>query len=428
MKTNLVAPLIFLALGALAHAQSQGEPSSTSPSIGFKLPSVAGTLTYALSGSESFLSGSEYGNGNVAYTTALSADLAYLSTSLSKPFSLIYSGGYLYTSIPGYPSSSTYQNLALSQVVKTKDWNFVVADAFSYLPESPTTGLSGIAGVGDIGVVPVQVVDEPAQSILTNYASRVGNGLNGGVTYRITGSTSLNGSASWLVLRFLGNQGINSTEESAIVGPSYRIDARSSFGAAVTYDHTTDQFLGSNFPFTSEGLTFQYQRQWSHALSMHIALGPQRTYGSGATLIPSQINLAADAEIIYTRELTSASLTYTRGTNNGSGVVDGAFSDDVSLYVQHQLSRNWEVALTGSYVRSSSLAPIGGIIAVTQGIFGGVQASRKINRSLSGYFSYTAITQAFNDTAAATPNIFSGLNQVFAVGLTYSPGATHPGH
>ena len=437
MKTNVVAPLIFLALGALAHAQVQGANSSTPPSFGFTLPSVGGTLTYALSGSESVSTG--YGNGGVDSTTALSGDLAYLSTSRSKPFSLVYSGGYLYTFIPGYPSSSTYQNLAFSQVVKTKVWTFVVDDAVSYLPQSPTTGLSGIPGLGDIGVEPVQLGDEPAQSILTNYASRVGNGLNGGVTRQITRSTFINGSASWQVLRFLGNQGINSTEESGTVGPSYRIDARSSLGADATYDYTTDQYQGGNFDFTSEGLTFYYKRQWSHAISMSIALGPQRTYGSDATalLIPSQINLTANVGLTYTRKMTSVGLYYSRATNSGSGVVYGALTDDVTINVQQQFMRNWQVALTGSYIRSSSLtgsyirssslAQIAAINTVTQGIYGGVQASRKINRSLSGYFSYTAITQSVNDTAA-TPNVFSGLSQVIAVGLTYSPVAIHSDH
>jgi hypothetical protein len=300
----------------------------------------------------------------------------------------------------------------------------VVADALSYLPESPTTGLSGIAGLGDIGIEPVQLEDEPAQSILTNYASRIGNGLNGGVTCQITGSTSIIGSASWQVLRFLGNEGLNSTEESATVGPSYRIDARSSVGANAIYAHTTYQYQGSTFSFTSEALTLQYQRQWSHSLSMSIALGPQRTYASEATLIPSQINLTADVGISYTRKFTTASLIYSRGTNSGSGVVYGAFSDNVALYVQRQLSRNWQTSLTGSYVHSSALEQIGGINAVTQSIYGGAQVSRKISRSLFGFISYTAITQSVNDTSA-TQNAFTGLNQVIAVGLTYSPTAIH---
>ena len=68
-------------------------------------------MTYSLSASESFLTG--YGGG-LNYSTALSGSLGYLSSSPSKPFSLVYSGGFLYSSVPGYPSASTFQNLAAS--------------------------------------------------------------------------------------------------------------------------------------------------------------------------------------------------------------------------------------------------------------------------------------------------------------------------
>jgi len=55
MKTILVAPLMFLAIGCKAAAQAP--PVTTPPTFGFSLPSVEGTLTYSLSASESFFTG-----------------------------------------------------------------------------------------------------------------------------------------------------------------------------------------------------------------------------------------------------------------------------------------------------------------------------------------------------------------------------------
>ena len=295
-RVMLAAPVMFLALGAITQAQAPPTPdTSSSPSFGFSLPSVEGTMTYSLSGSQSFYTG--YNGSGVNRTTALSGSLGYLSSSPDKPFSLVYSGGYLYSSVPGYPGSSTFQNLAASQVVTTKNWNFVIDDAVSYMPEAPTTGLSGIPGVGDIGVTPVQIGDQPTQSILTNYATRVGNGLNGGATRKINASLSINGSASWQILRFTGDEGIDSDTETGSVGPTYRIDARSSASANAVYTYTKDTYAGADYPFTSEGVTFQYQRQLTRFLSMTVAGGPQRTAGSGATeaLIPSQITGVGNA-------------------------------------------------------------------------------------------------------------------------------------
>jgi hypothetical protein len=424
MKTTLVAPLLLLAIGSMAKAQAP--PLATPPSFGFSLPSVEGTLTYSLSASESFLTG--YQGSGADTTTSASGSLGYLSSSPDKPFSLVYSGGYLYSTVPGYPGSSTFQNLAASQVVTTKNWNFVVDDAVSYLPEAPTTGLSGIPGVGDIGVVPVQIGDEPTQSILTNYATRVGNGLNGGATRKINASWAVNGSASWQILHFFGGDGINSSEETGSVGPTYRIDARSSASANVTYSYTKDTFLGESYPFESEGISLQYQRQISRFFSVTVTAGPQRTFGSGTTsaLIPSSITAVGNAGISYSRRRTNASISYARATNSGSGVVYGALTDTVVGSIRQQFSRNWQGALTASYSQSTALGKVAGADQNFRGTYGGGQLSRRLGRAFSAYFSYTAVTQNEN-FPGATQAAFNGLSQVLAVGVTYSPGAQHLG-
>ena len=424
MKTYLVAPILLLAIGSLAEAQAP--PMATPPSFGFSLPSVEGTLTYSLSASESYLTG--YQNGGTDTTTSLSGSLGYLSSSPDKPFSLVYSGGYLYSTVPGYPGSSTFQNLAASQVVTTKNWNFVVDDAVSYLPEAPTTGLSGIPGVGDIGVVPVQIGDEPTQSILTNYATRVGNGLNGGATRKINASWAVNGSASWQILHFFGDEGINSSSETGSVGPTYRIDARSSASANVTYSYINDSFLGNSYPFETEGISLQYQRQVSRFFSFAVTAGPQRTFGSGTTsaLIPSSITAVGNASVTYARRRTNVSISYARATNSGSGVVFGALTDSIVGSVRQQFSRNWQGALTASYSQSTTLGNIAGANESFRGTYGGGQVSRRLGRLFSGYFSYTAVTQ--NDNyPGATHTAFNGLTQILAVGVTYSPGAQHLG-
>ncbi len=383
-------------------------------------------MTYSLSASESFLTG--YNDG-VNYLTAVSGSLGYLSSSPNKPFSLVYSGGYLYSSVPGYPSSSTFQNLAASQVVTTKNWNFVIDDAVSYLPESPTTGLSGIPGVGDIGVTPVQIGDQPTQSILTNYATRVGNGLNGGFTRKFGASLSLNGSASWQILHFNNNEGIDSSMVSASLGPSYHIDARSSASANFVYSYTNDKYAGYSYPFQTEGIDLQYQRQLTRFFNINVMAGPQRTFGTGAAapLIPSQITVVASAALTYARRSTTASVFFSRATNAGSGVVYGALTNSIGGSVQRQFSRNWQGALTASYSQSTSLANLAGFSEDYHSTYGAAQVSRRLSRSLSAYFSYTAVTQSEPTTISVQP-AFSGLSQTFSVGITYAPGAQHLGH
>jgi hypothetical protein len=425
MKTTLVALTLALAVGSVAAAQAP--PLATPPSFGFSLPSVEGTLTYSLSASESFLTG--YQANGFATTTSLSGSLGYLSSSPDKPFSLVYSGGYLYSSGQGYPGSTTFQNLAASQVVTTKNWNFVIDDGVSYLPQSPTTGLSGIPGVGDIGVISVPIGDEPSQSILTNYVTRLGNGLNGGATRKINASWSVNSSASWQILHFFGNEGINSSVETGSVGPTYRIDARSSASANVNYSYTSDTFLGASYPFEAEGVTVQYQRQVSRFFTVAFTGGPQRTSGSGSTssLLPSSITGIGSATLSYSRRTTSANISFARATNSGSGVLYGALTDTLVGSVRQQFSRNWQGALTASYSKSTALANIAGTDEDYDSTYGGGQVSRRLGRSLSGYLSYTAVSQSGNNRGVVHAGAYNGLSQIFAVGITYSPSATHLG-
>ena len=57
MKTYLVASAMFLAVGSLAQAQDVPAAVTSTPTFGFSLPSVEGTLTYSLSAAESFETG-----------------------------------------------------------------------------------------------------------------------------------------------------------------------------------------------------------------------------------------------------------------------------------------------------------------------------------------------------------------------------------
>ena len=162
MKTYLVAPVILLAFGSLAHAQDVPAVVVSTPTFGFSLPSVEGTMTYSLNAAESIIPGM----APVASTRRpLSAEASAISPRApNKPFSLVYSGGYIYSSMPGYPRLLDVPEPRSVPGLTTKNWNFVVDDAVSYLPESPTTGLSGIPGVGDIGVEPVQIGDSPPRT------------------------------------------------------------------------------------------------------------------------------------------------------------------------------------------------------------------------------------------------------------------------
>lgn len=419
LNSAVAVCMLCLPLAMCGQADAPASVTNIMPTgdFGFNLPSRLGTLSYSLSGSEMLETG--YGNG-VDTSTALSGNLAYLSTSERAPFSFVYSGGYLFTTVPGSNASSTFQDLAASQVLHTQNWVFVVSDSASFLPGAPTTGLSGVAGVGDVGVLPVQNGLGPAEDILTNYSNRIGNGLSGSASWQLGPSLDLEGSASWQILHFTGagNSGLDSSSYSASVGPNYRIDVRNSVGATAYYQYAT--FPGyANYRIESEGINLNYSRSWSRRFSTTFSFGPQITRGETTTNIPSGVNFAGSATASYATRTTGIQASYSRGVNAGSGVIFGAMSDTVAVGVSRPVNRDWQLGVNGSYSRNVGLTPYLGVVPRYNAVFGAAQVSRRLTESLSCYGSYTVIRQSSENNVGF--NAFNGTTNVIGFGITFAP-------
>ncbi len=172
----------------------QGTPdSSMSPTVGPSLPTIDGVFHYSLSASEMLQNG--YRSQGATFTTSLSGNAAYNSRSTVRPFSMLYAGGLLMGN-QYRQSVRTFQNFAVSQGLVAGAWIFGISDSVSYLPQSPTTGLSGIPGVGDIGAQPIQGPSVgPAGGALFNNSTNISNSLSGSVERRLTPLTSASASA-----------------------------------------------------------------------------------------------------------------------------------------------------------------------------------------------------------------------------------------
>ncbi len=429
--TWLIA-VVFMPLGNTAFAQALPAAEASPISTGFALPTTLGSLQYAVSASQSLVWG-YYSGAGVASSTNLSGDVAYLSNNKQNPFSLVFSGGRS-LSESGQPSY-TFLSLGFSQVANVGRWNFILSDSVSYLPGTGTGGLSGVAGIGDLGVNPVQVGGDTGQGILTNFSNRVGNTVAGSVQRQLTGKTSLNASGSYSILRFLssnvtsGNSssaGLDGTTATGAAGISHQIDARNSFGGNYSYSYYT--YPGNNFGLITPGFVSQtvsgtYSRQFTRKFNLNVSAGPQWTTlhsGGGAAL-----SLFADVAGIYSGKASSASIIFTRGSNSGYGSTGGAISDSAGFTLSRKLAVVWQVAATSSYTHSSNL-PVVNVPRFTIDTYvQAIQVSRAIARSLSGYASYTLQHQSF--PASSTVDVFSGLSQIVSFGLTYSPSALHLG-
>ncbi len=420
-------PLLFLSfISFAALARSQAIPAASAPGVsaGFELPTVAGSLHYGLTASETIEYGYE-GQNATSYATNLSGNLGYISGSESHPFSALFSGGY-FLGTTNQPSSY-YDNLALSQVFSFGRWSGIVADRIDYLPEAAVVGLSGVPGVGDANLPPGQLGPDTTQNVLSNYSTRIDNLASASISRHLTGATSLSTTGSMSIARFTGSSpdaGLESNGYTLSESLQHRIDARTGIG--VSYNYSNYSFLGQNLSNTSQSVSVQFQRQLTRKIGVSLSAGPERIT-SNSPLIPTSDTYVANATLSYLAKASSISLGYARSTNSGSGVVAGANTDDVNLSYARLLGRSWHASANFGYVRTQSLAVADNSFD-SNAVIGAVQVNRSLGRDFSLYASYTAERQNSSGNAVDSPLVFSGFTQIIGAGLTYSPRSIRVGH
>lgn len=440
MRVRFAVAVLLLTVSSVSQGQAvpSGGQSMAPVNSGINLNPLDGVLHYALSASEIVQLG-YYGSGEVTQSTALSGDVAYNAKSEVLPFSLLLAGGVLLGNQSGQ-GTTTFWNVAASQGLITKHWVFNISDTFSFLPQSPTSGLSGIPGVGDQGAIPVQGPGEgPAGGILSDAGNRYTNAITGSVERQISHNTSISGNGSWSVLNFLNNEGnsgaYNYSDFTGTAAVNRRIDARSSASLDAVYSTFSYTQNGNSFvppDFQTKGINVSYQRLLTHAFSVSLSAGPQWISSSDSALIPSRLNAAVTASLSYSRGLTNASVSYSHGANGGSGILPGATSDSVSAFLGHTYGRNWVASVNISYSHTAGLTELttgsstASINEIYNTVYGGGQVTRRINAHFSAFASYTAQNQT-NNFSVPSQNALNGTAQTFGIGISYTPRSTRLG-
>lgn len=445
----LAGTLVSACLALSASAGAQAVPTASTPlaSIASNVPMLNGNYSYALTASELLELGNTGGTG-VQNFEVLSGDLQYISPNKKYPTSLMYSAGLFLNGYAGH-NTTYYQSLTATQGAILGHWRFNVADSASYLPQSPSIGLLGLPGLGDLGLQPLPVSGAPGtggpingvppQGLLTNYANQVDNFLTGTISRSLNAKTTLSGTGGYGLFQFVDGGGVNSKLYMGEVDLNRRLDARDNLGANANYTVFTYGALGS-FYVRSANLTFQ--RSWTRNLSTNISAGPELMSGFNtapltsqyfgqpgqgvfvppalSAPVPAQINVGVTAGVNYQRRIDSASLFYMRGINGGSGIQIGAFSDLVNGTLQHSFSRVVTGSVFLSYMRTAGF--LGYPPSTTE--VGGVQLTRQLGRDWSVYGSYTGINQ---NVAAVLllQNAYSGFYNTLAAGITFSPRPFH---
>ena len=442
MKTWIPISIVVFALAGQLFGQAAptAVPVETQAPAGTATPRLSwvdGTVHYALTGSELVQFG-YYGNGSVTSATALSGVVGYTSLSQVHPTSVLFSGGVVIGQ--GGQGTNTFQNVAISQSLIRKLWVLNVTDSFSFLPQSPVTGVAGVPGINNPGGIPVDGPSQgPAGGILTYSGNRLSNMLSGTVERRLTGRTSVSGSGSWSILHFLDkNVGLDTSMASGQVGINHQIDRRNSVslsGVYSTFDTNNlytllpPGFPSNNISYQTKGVNLSYNRLWTRSLSTDVSAGPMWIQSSEARLIPNKLNFYMNGGVNYSRRLSSYSVRYMHGVNGGSGVQPGALSDSVSGTASRTFNARWAGSASVVYTRTSGLLAVStanSVNGVTNTEYGILQVTHGFSRTVSGYASYTAQNQSFNQ-GVLVPNAFNGMSHIFGIGVSWTPRATRLG-
>ena len=150
---------------------------------------------------------------------------------------------------------------------------------------------------------------------------------------------------------------------------------------------------------------------------------------SAAPLIPNQLNFYMNAGANYGRRLSNYSIRYMHGVNGGSGVQPGALSDTVNATASRTFNAHWNGSASFVYTRTSGLlnvSPANSFNSITNTEYGILQLTHGFSRTISGYASYTAQNQSFNQ-GVLVPNAFNGMSHIFGIGVSWTPRATRLG-
>jgi hypothetical protein len=371
-----------------------------------RLPVISGTLHADLRYSQS----AQFYSNEVTQTAIASGEVGYASPSETRPTSLTYSGGDMWNLTSGNGGSGVFQHLMVTQGILGRNWSWNVSDDVNYMPQSPTTGFSGIPGVGSL---PASTT--PSQTILTLNTRSVYNSVSSGYTHSLNHATSLSVSGSYGIQRFPDGYGLETNQWQVGSQITRRLNVRNSiFGA---YSYTRYSYPGYTITMETKSAQFGGQRSWSRRFTTSASVGPEWSSGSDSAQIPSSTGVSANASATYQARSTTASLSYSQGTSGSSGAIAsfGTRNYDAMASVTRQLNRSLSINGSGGYMRTRSLKLAG----VTNSEYGGVSATQKLGRYFSVFANYTASRQL--SSSVLSEKAIHGATQTVSFGIEYSP-------
>jgi hypothetical protein len=405
MKT--IWKLIAFLLCVCAGVSAQVAPAAS----GRTEPILVNKLQYALRYSQGTQFSSAYSS---MQNSTISGDVFYVSQNSRYPLTMNYGGGYTWTLTgPDYMSGQSH-HMFLSQGFDWRKTRILASDNVSYLPQSPTIGFLGIPGTGEPIGNP-NPAPSNAQTILTANTHVVNNEARGEIVRELSPLTEISVSGVYGILRYPDANGVDTTTKNGMALWSHRLNSRNTVTGS--YQYSQYSYSVSTITIGTQIAQLGFNRRWTRNFTTNLSAGPQWVNSSYTALVPQSKDVSVNASANYRKQLSQFSAGYARSTNGGSGYYVGGEIDVVSGSFSHDFRSNWTLGLSGGYQRTTGLSSLNN--GTIKGVFGGSQASWRINRELITFVSYTATNQT--SSGALPSNAIDYLTHNISFGIGFSP-------
>lgn len=397
---------VFALFSASYEARAQVEPAATGGKSTAKLDYDLGYTQTA-----AFFSGNE----NTIQQGVASGEVEYLNGKERTPFSLTYSGGYI-LGISGIDTGTgVFQHILISQGYVTRHGAVSISDDFGLYPTSPTTGFSGIPGVGTFPGLP----EPPVEPILALNTRMLNNTAKATFSHSVTYNTNFSFTGDYESLRFPDHGGLDTNQVGLLPQINWHLNALSS--ASLLYNFSRSNYLGSTFTMETQSIEPGYTRAWNRWFKTSVSGGPELIHSDNNLVVPPSTGIAANAQVMYTAKSLSASLNYVRSVSAGAGEGSeiGVRNDDASADISRTFGRNLSIGASGAYFRTQGFVQTG----LTNGKFGGVNVTQRFGKDITLSANYTAILQTSSLTLPA--GALQGLEQEIGFNIAYHPRETN---
>jgi hypothetical protein len=369
------------------------------------------------------------GGTNVwASTSYVSGNLSLLQNWGTAQLSLNYSGGEAISTQQNAIGGQFHQ-LSAVQNFNWDRWQVTLLDELTRLPQAQfgfgaASGISipGVGGQLTPTLPSLQSGFSPAQSILTQVGPETSNTFGTQLSYSPSSRTSFTIGGVFSVLRFSQAGNIQSNDVVLNAGYNHQVSKTDILG--VSYRFSAYEFIDSPQAMGIHVIQAAYGKKITGRLALQISGGPEIT--SFRVPIATGVNtqhVDGTASATLSRGFAAglASLSYTHGANNGSGVLFGATSDQVTGNANRQLGRIWRGNVSLGYARTSSLLGSSSSPTVTYNtVYVGAGTQRPIGRNADFTMTYAADIQTSSDSVCAGPNCGRNFTtHVISVGMSW---------